>query len=98
MKPVNVKKPNTVAAVTKKVTTMIVHRAVDLIFNKYSNELLTNSKLEKILTKCEDYKLISIGMLFSQNTDTKKVVRGILAIVANPWYERFLNFIVKTIM
>lgn len=93
MKPTSVK-GTTVSAITKRLSAMAVGRVVDMVFRNYVNDRLRDTAFERVLTECENYRLISIGIILAQNLDTAGMARGMLAIVTNPWYDRFLNFVI----
>lgn len=97
MKPTNVK-GTTVSAITKRLSAMAVSRVVDMVFRNYANDRLRDTAFERVLTKCENYRLISVAILLAQNLDTAGIARGILAIATNPWYDRFLSFVVGRIV
>lgn len=97
MKPASVK-GTTVSAITKRLSAMAVCRVVDLVFRNYANDRIRDTAVERVLTKCENYRLISIAILFAQNLDTAGMARGMLTIVTNPWYDRLLNFVIRRVV
>lgn len=71
---------------------------MDLFFEKYGNERLQSWKIEKFLSKCEEYKLITICILLTKKITPQDVTRNFLTMLMNPLYQQLLNRVANVLL